>query len=336
MSPKPGPSLVIALGIAGFFSAMVVVCVSSVAGTLGYFLPGIMFGAALSLCLWLYGLVGPAWKLLVFTGASLVASALSVLTGVYLEYFSPRPLHTVGTGPDNSSNTALFAAGAVGAFLLLAAVLLVTSSKQSVTKTVFRAMCWSLIGGVLGVAGWNLRPWLGPALWSFQFEHGFTSPNDKLEYAVLQGRTGIDSLMLVWQTGMGLLLGTALLVGNSVKEVRLLGLRQHRRGKGFTRENFVESFRSIGIPEEIPATVFDYYTAAGIWKNFPLSPDDAYSQILSDNPDDIEKDARDLVERLEMHFLPKYVLQKYSDKPLVTLRDMVLWLNWVRQHQPAS
>jgi len=199
-----------------------------------------------------------------------------------------------------------------------------------------RTLCWSLIGGALAVIGWNLGPWLGAALWSLQYDLNLTSPNDRLEYAVLQGRTGGDSLLVVWQTGMGFVVGIALMVGNSVKELRLLGLRHCRRGKGFTREKFVESFRSIGIPDEIPATVFDYYTSSGIWKNFPLSADDAYSQILGGDPDDIEEDAHDLVERLQMHFLPKYVLQKYGDKPLVTLRDMVLWLDWVRQHQPAS
>src|SRR5262249_32840253 len=97
----------------------------------------------------------------------------------------------------------------------------------------------------------------------------------------------------------------------------------------------VSSFRTFGVPDKIPATVFDYYTSSGIWKDFPLSPDDTYSQILWDDPDDIDEDARALVERLQMRFLPEYILREYGDQSLVTLRDMVLWLNWIRQRQGA-
>jgi len=81
------------------------------------------------------------------------------------------------------------------------------------------------------------------------------------------------------------------------------------------------------------ATVFDYYTSSGIWKDFPLSPDDTYSQILWNDPDDIDEDAFALVERLQMRFLPEYILQEYGDKPLATLHDMMLWLDWIRQNQ---
>jgi hypothetical protein len=122
-------------------------------------------------------------------------------------------------------------------------------------------------------------------------------------------------------------------IGSVVDNLKLLSTRRKRKGKGFTREHFIASFRPFAVPDRIPATVFDYYTANGIWKDFPLSPDDTYSQVLCDDPDDIDEDALVLVERLQMRFLPEYILREYGDKPLVTLRDMVLWLDWIRQHQ---
>lgn len=118
---------------------------------------------------------------------------------------------------------------------------------------------------------------------------------------------------------------------------KLRRLRREREGKGLTRENFIISFRQIGVPDEIPAAVFDYYTSNGMWKDFPLSPDDAYSEVLWDDPDDLDDDVNELAERLKLRPLPERVLQEYGEKPLTTLRDMVMWLDWIRQRQqPGS
>jgi hypothetical protein len=117
--------------------------------------------------------------------------------------------------------------------------------------------------------------------------------------------------------------------------LKLRRLRRMREGKAFTRGYFIESFRSSGVPERIPATVFDYYTSSGALRDFPLSPDDTYSEVLWDDPIDIEEDAYALVERLEMQFPPEYILREYGEKPLTTLRDMVHWLDWIRQRQSA-
>lgn len=121
----------------------------------------------------------------------------------------------------------------------------------------------------------------------------------------------------------------------AIGQLKLRRLRRQRQGHGFTRQQFVDAFRPLGVSDAISATVFDYYTSRGVWKGFPLSPDDTYSQVLYDDPQDIEEDARTLVERLGMRFLPEYVRREYGDKPIKTLRDMVLWLEWMRQRQPA-
>lgn len=219
MRPQPDLSLVVALGFAGLISALLVICAPSGNDMLGYFFPGTLFGATLSACLWLCRVVRVLWKLAAITLLSSIALPISILISTYLEVFSPWPLHTPGTPIADTSSVALFAGGVSGSFLLLATLLLIVGSERRVKKALFRALCWSLLGGVLGVIGWNLGPWLGNALWSLQHSLNLTQLGDKLEYAVVQGRTNIKSMLLVWQTGMGLLLGIAL--RNSLKEARV-------------------------------------------------------------------------------------------------------------------
>jgi len=117
--------------------------------------------------------------------------------------------------------------------------------------------------------------------------------------------------------------------------LKLRQVRRQRKNEDFTREKFIDSFRPLGVPDAIPATVFDHYASHGVWKDFPLSPEDTYSKVLTDDPEDIESDARVLVEQLGLLFPPEYIRREYGDKPFVTVKDMVLWLDWVRQHQPV-
>jgi hypothetical protein len=129
-----------------------------------------------------------------------------------------------------------------------------------------------------------------------------------------------------------ILLASVLTLHHSLK---LRQVRRERKNKDFTREKFIDSFRPLGVPDAVPAAVFDHYTSHGVWKDFPLSPEDTYSKVLPDDPEDIESDARVLVERLGLLFLPEYIRREYGDKPFVTVKDMVLWLDWIRQHQPV-
>jgi hypothetical protein len=82
-------------------------------------------------------------------------------------------------------------------------------------------------------------------------------------------------------------------------------------------------------------------------KGFPLSPDDSYATIQRDDPEDVDEDARALVERLGMLNVSGGFREAFGEVPLTTprdfseilittLREMVLWLEWMRQHQPDS
>jgi hypothetical protein len=139
-------------------------------------------------------------------------------------------------------------------------------------------------------------------------------------------------------TGLLFILGGFLLfvvIATIPDTLRILRLRRERREKGVTREQFLSAFRQGEISDKISSAVYDYYSSRGVWKGFGFLPDDKYSKVLSDDPEDIEQDARTLVARLGLCMPPGYILAKW-EKPIETLRDMVLWLDWVRQHQPAG
>ena len=127
-----------------------------------------------------------------------------------------------------------------------------------------------------------------------------------------------------------------IVIGMVVDNLRLGRLRRQRRGGDFGREPFIAAFRQDGIPDNVPAAVYDYYGSRGIWKDFPFSPGDRYSEVLCDDPEDLDCDARALVERLGMRLPPEYIRREWGDRPIQTLRDMVLWLDWIRRHQPAT
>jgi hypothetical protein len=132
----------------------------------------------------------------------------------------------------------------------------------------------------------------------------------------------------IYLSGMFVLV---ILVWVVVRELCIARLRRQRKGLG--RKEFVEAFRGTDVPESIAVAVYDYYASQKGRKSFPFSPDDKYSVVLYDDPADIERDARVLVQQLGFSFPTEYKIRAYSNKPPVTLRDMVTWLDVVRQHQ---
>jgi hypothetical protein len=124
--------------------------------------------------------------------------------------------------------------------------------------------------------------------------------------------------------------------GAARSAIRLRRLWDERKGKGFDRAHFVGDFEGSNVPLEIPGVVFDYYSSKRGWRDFPFAANDKYWAVLYDDAEDIEDDARALVGRLRMIFPPSYILRReWGDKPVETLRDMVIWLDLVRQHQAS-
>ncbi len=111
-------------------------------------------------------------------------------------------------------------------------------------------------------------------------------------------------------------------------------VHQRRLGKhrGVAREAFIGAFTDSAIPAEIASAVYDYYKRRAISKEFSVAPEDDYAGVLSEGDEDIDDDARFLIKRLGLKLPPNYAMAR-SEMPIRTLRDMVVWLHWVQQHQ---
>jgi len=96
----------------------------------------------------------------------------------------------------------------------------------------------------------------------------------------------------------------------------------------------IQQFREQNIPDTIPMAVYDYYKSSAISNRFGVSPAARYADLFSAESEDIEDDARILTEKLGFPVAINPSLQKW-DKPFITLSDMVLWLDWVRQQVSA-
>ena len=130
-----------------------------------------------------------------------------------------------------------------------------------------------------------------------------------------------------------------------------LSLRRHR---GVPREEFIGAFSGTDIPVEIPGAVYDYYKRTVIFKEFSIAPDDSYEEVFHKGEEDIEDDARLLMNTLSIEPPSLEVQQRWTERilasratspttprfsvdsaellrPIHTVRDMVLWLNWARQ-----
>jgi hypothetical protein len=104
------------------------------------------------------------------------------------------------------------------------------------------------------------------------------------------------------------------------------------RRRGVTRETFIEEFVASGIPSEIPAAVYDYYRSFCRAKDFSVAPDDSFEKVFRQVHDDVDDDAEELSNKLGMELPSESVLREYVT-PVETLREMVLWLDWIRQQQ---
>jgi hypothetical protein len=114
-------------------------------------------------------------------------------------------------------------------------------------------------------------------------------------------------------------------------------LYQRRLGKhrGIPREEFIRTFTDAGVPSEIPAAVYDCYKSRVRAKEFGLAPDDDYEAVLSEGDEDIDDDSELLMNRLGIRIPPNYNPTRLDVPTVKTVRDMVMWLDWVRQHQPT-
>jgi hypothetical protein len=108
-------------------------------------------------------------------------------------------------------------------------------------------------------------------------------------------------------------------------------LGKHR---GVSRDEFVAAFADANVPAEISGAVYDFYKEQTFSGDFSVAPDDDYDLVLSAREAEIDEDGEFLMKALDLKMPPDNAMES-SQWQIRTLRDMVLWLNWVRQNQPG-
>jgi hypothetical protein len=131
----------------------------------------------------------------------------------------------------------------------------------------------------------------------------------------------------------------------------LVGRLYYGRHRGVSREEFIRAFQGSEVPSEIPAVVYDFYKSQAPGQDNSVSPDDEYSDLVEGDAE-IAHDAESLMEKLklqppteelQLQWIQQVIASRRAkaapgtgvdSTPILTLRDMVLWLDWLRQHQP--
>lgn len=107
-----------------------------------------------------------------------------------------------------------------------------------------------------------------------------------------------------------------------------------RKHPGIPRDEFIRTFTDLNVPVVISAAVHDYYKSGVLFKKFGVAPDYSYEDVLHKGDEDIDDDAQLLVKRLGLTLPPTKVREQWT-RQIKTVRDMVLWLNWVKEHQTS-
>lgn len=158
------------------------------------FLPGAIFGTAISVYFWLFCsrrsllkafgfiVICTATEIAMFVFAALVSMALGQSNSRWVSFINPRFLGMI---------TGIFFAGTVGAFLVMLAALFLFCIKRG-RRVALTALSWSLLVGVLAV--------IGVAFGIFA----------SVRLALLTGLYTLNMfafVFLAWQTSMGFVLG---------------------------------------------------------------------------------------------------------------------------------
>lgn len=127
-------------------------------------------------------------------------------------------------------------------------------------------------------------------------------------------------------------------------------LCEHR---GVSREEFVRTFEERGIANEIPAFVYDFYKTKFKVKEFSVAPDDEF-HLLGEGEDELLDDAEEMLEKLglqppsnnlQLKWIELVIARRRSEgipgfgvnnSPILTVRDLVLWLDWLRTPQRSA
>lgn len=172
---------------------------------------GISFGVVVAFCLAVAGVTRSVVRLASLVALVSCTFVFSVLLTEMLQIMAGRRF--VGAVEKNHL-IALFIGGMLGGFIIIRGSRILCKADTALTAIAWDAL-WSLILGALSPIGWWLGPALGMLVWRYLHAVGLTSATNTFSKA-LSGETGygppsrLYALFVLWQTGMGFVLGMAL------------------------------------------------------------------------------------------------------------------------------
>jgi hypothetical protein len=194
--------------LAGFIAGMLTLVVPSsidrlgipIGALTGMFI-GDIFGVVISIYLCVVLRKVSVWGSLGF----IVGSTVAYIAAMYTTIFSAEAIGFSHADQWGSSlgSAPIFAfaiGGAVGAFLVLFAALTFFSDHRKLPRIILSSLKWSALGGVLGALGWAAGPLLGELILDVVGRRPL-SPSVKDDTGYYY------SIYVVWQAGMGSLLG---------------------------------------------------------------------------------------------------------------------------------
>ncbi|HEY3768897.1 MAG TPA: hypothetical protein VGN44_09500 [Candidatus Angelobacter sp.] len=156
----------------------------------------LVFGIAIAACLWMFLGLRSIGKTLIFILASSAAAWLAGLSGIYAAGNLALP-----KSPED-----FFIGGYVGAFVVVSAALFLLSARPKIFRVLMQTALWAVAGGALAVLGQNSGAWFGHIRSYFIFMH-----LDQRKSNLFSAWPNSDlALILVWQTGVGLVIALAL------------------------------------------------------------------------------------------------------------------------------
>lgn len=187
--------MVIGFGLCGLSSVFLLsAClhVPLVAKWTPFLLVGTVFGVCMTACFRAYLNLRLAWRMPLFVAGCVVGFylSLSVVQFAYSHMLASSFSSKASWGPGPS---AFFVGGAVGGFVVLTSSFLLFFHEQPLWRLLLKSISWSLIGGVLGAVGGALDTSFSTARGAWWSPFGHELP-----------------LFFIWQTGMGLVLGSVL------------------------------------------------------------------------------------------------------------------------------
>jgi hypothetical protein len=181
----------------GLASGVTTLAISFVAGGfVGFVLFGVPFAAAVTCSLTITGIVREVWKGVFVVMSISAAFYLSLWLTVFVDLILPWQKWGDMGSFASVSPVSLFVGGMTGGFLVMAAVSLVAYPEMHQSRRILKALGWSAIAGALTVIGWTLGS-TGLLVPKQRAGHGSDAAN-------------WSSLLILWQAGMGFLLGMLL------------------------------------------------------------------------------------------------------------------------------